>query len=306
MAPADNKRKLATFVDDTSNLPAKRIRPTANGDAALRMYDIFPFLKLPVELRNRVYDILAQDAEENPVSIRKADEDDKGYHFPHSGWGLTAGCSLIRREFLSVLRPRRHLLVTVADTEDYMNVFVPLLDENVPFVRTPGVIELTPGLSGRCILNRWPLIKTFMASDSTGLMFSTQLEVAKRIYDSLSSWKGYGHTGTVRGWLADICITPSFPATSTAWDGPSDPSINNKPLLAIMLRAHSTGIFSPLSSKNPGIGFRSTQTNRIVATCFESNMNANDFYMQFFTEEEKFYHVRHAGYDAIIVGIILV
>ena len=47
----------------------------------------FPFLSLPAELRNRVYELLAEDAKENPVDVHRANVHDRGYHFARSSWG---------------------------------------------------------------------------------------------------------------------------------------------------------------------------------------------------------------------------
>jgi hypothetical protein len=47
---------------------------------------VFPFLELAGELRNRIYGTLAEDAQENPVTMHKVRSQDRGYHFTQSAW----------------------------------------------------------------------------------------------------------------------------------------------------------------------------------------------------------------------------
>lgn len=47
----------------------------------------FPFLELAGELRNRIYDTLAKDAQETPITMRKVRSQGQGYHFTQSAWG---------------------------------------------------------------------------------------------------------------------------------------------------------------------------------------------------------------------------
>ena len=82
------KRRASDGMDEHRSQPAaKRMNAiTISGELASRNPQVFPFLKLPAEVRNVVYDILAVDAKENPIGLHKAIQGDGDHHFKFSSW----------------------------------------------------------------------------------------------------------------------------------------------------------------------------------------------------------------------------
>lgn len=88
---------------------------------------------------------------------------------------LTAVCSLIRSEFLPVLRLVRHVRISLVDLTDYMHTFVPRIQETVPFVHTPGIIELTAEYIHEDKLRIFFMAKIVEGSSNTKIVFSGSL-----------------------------------------------------------------------------------------------------------------------------------
>ncbi|KAJ4299255.1 hypothetical protein N0V90_004499 [Kalmusia sp. IMI 367209] len=175
-------RDLGSFW---ASLSAKRAPPKT-----------FPFLSLPSELRNTVYDILAVDAKDNPVDVHKANTRDRGYHFARSSWGLTGVCRQTRDEFLPILRLARHARVAIQDVYEYLDAFAPPLVACNPFERAPATIELKIKLSKPDFKsmdsNIWPLIKAVRSSNGLRFIFGHEPSTAKLIFESSPFWVDLG------------------------------------------------------------------------------------------------------------------
>ncbi|KAL1610599.1 hypothetical protein SLS60_002269 [Paraconiothyrium brasiliense] len=208
MAPhASSKCENASDSNVTSNSPDMLI--AAEGSPVQRQRDFFPFLDLPGELRNRVYDILAADAKEHPVTVRyrpwevyedrvsgdyhiAENTEQLGYSFSHSSFGLTQVCRKLRDEYLPVLRLMRHVRIRVLDLDTYMGDFVPCLDDNVPLLRAPGIIELTPDPNRSTKLMLDQFVEWTKASKKLQFRFGSGIGIAGTIVDAFPAWDRIG------------------------------------------------------------------------------------------------------------------
>jgi hypothetical protein len=99
---------------------------------------------------------------------------------------FTAVCSQIRSEFLPVLRLVRHVRVSPVAFTEYMHTFVPRIQEIVPFVHTPGIIELTAEYIHEDKLDIFSMAKIVEGSSNTKIVFSRKLGIAQRIMNVLT------------------------------------------------------------------------------------------------------------------------
>lgn len=102
---------------------------------------------------------------------------------------LTAVCSQIQNEFLPVLRLVRHVRISPVDFTDYMHTFVPRIQQTVPFVHNPGIIELTAEYIHEDKLHIFSMAKIVEGSSNTKIMFSSKLGIAQRIMNVLPYWR---------------------------------------------------------------------------------------------------------------------
>ncbi|KAF2249769.1 hypothetical protein BU26DRAFT_563662 [Trematosphaeria pertusa] len=77
----------------------------------------FPFLELPAEVRNRIYEFAVEN---NRVRIAKR----PGKGCTPIFLNFTKVCRLIRTEYRPLYLRRTHALVTLADVDSYVSVFV--------------------------------------------------------------------------------------------------------------------------------------------------------------------------------------
>ncbi|KAJ4349503.1 uncharacterized protein N0V89_008119 [Didymosphaeria variabile] len=272
MAPPSTKRKGASDSKDASDSPAKRIRTVPEGGPVQRKRDIFPFLDLPGELRNRIYDILAADANENPVGIRnrlreiikemcdrlniRKEPKQLEHGFSHSSWGLTQVCRKIRDEYLPVLRPMRRVCVTINDLEKYMDVFVPRLDDNMPFLRAPTTVEIIQNSDHVSPLDLHLISQWIHASPNLNFIFDKDLIIASQIVELFSAWNQIGQALGLRGMtlhappksaaLYGVLCWATVDITCNLLDGspPFAHSLDEERLVHITHFAHAAGFFS--------------------------------------------------------------
>ncbi|KAF2438151.1 hypothetical protein P171DRAFT_491440 [Karstenula rhodostoma CBS 690.94] len=226
-------RHSARNAEDTSDDLATRTKTAAKGVSIQGRRDVFPFLDLPGELRNRIYDMLAEDAKENPVTIHKKFFKIKvkpaarkaasrnglsvahfNFGFTNSSWGMTQVYRKIQNELIPMLRPIRRVRVAVFELDDYMEAFNPRVDDLDPLRRTPGTIEaeqVAVAFDHMPLLQVWQLIQWAQASKDLQFVFDKHLADAGVIMDSFPRWKEIGNALSIQG--INLNVSPESMAT---------------------------------------------------------------------------------------------